>query len=59
MQVTVTTPGGTSNGVAFTYVPLPQLVSVVPTTGPTSGGTTVTLTGSGLSGATAVTFGPA
>ncbi|MGW2372979.1 IPT/TIG domain-containing protein [Kitasatospora sp. NPDC001683] len=59
VQVTVTTPGGTSNGVAFTYVPVPQLVSVVPPAGPTSGGTTVTLTGSGLSGATAVTFGSA
>ncbi|MFJ2191914.1 IPT/TIG domain-containing protein [Kitasatospora sp. NPDC087861] len=57
--VTVTTPGGTSNGVAFTYVPVPQLVSVVPTAGPTSGGTTVTLAGSGLSAATAVTFGSA
>ncbi|WP_199823454.1 IPT/TIG domain-containing protein, partial [Streptomyces sp. NRRL WC-3742] len=31
VQVTVTTPGGTSNGVAFTYVPVPQLVSVIPT----------------------------
>ncbi|MFJ9847021.1 IPT/TIG domain-containing protein [Kitasatospora sp. NPDC101155] len=59
VQVTVTTPGGTSNGVAFTYVPVPQLVSVVPTAGPTSGGSTVTLTGSGLSAATAVTFGSA
>ncbi|MFJ2868204.1 IPT/TIG domain-containing protein [Kitasatospora sp. NPDC087314] len=59
VQVTVTTPGGTSNGVAFTYLPVPQLVSVVPTAGPTSGGTTVTLTGSGLSAATAVTFGSA
>ncbi|MET8629840.1 IPT/TIG domain-containing protein [Kitasatospora sp. NPDC004669] len=59
VQVTVTTPGGTSNGVAFSYVPVPQLVSVVPAAGPTSGGTTVTVAGSGLGAATAVTFGSA
>jgi len=57
--VTVTTPGGTSNGVAFGYssTPAPVLSGVSPVQGPTAGGTTVTLTGSGLSGATAVRFG--
>ncbi|WP_424711980.1 IPT/TIG domain-containing protein [Kitasatospora acidiphila] len=57
VQVTVTTPGGTSNGVAFTYAAVPVLTSIVPSTGPTSGGTAVTLGGSGLSGTTAVSFG--
>ncbi|MFF7650559.1 IPT/TIG domain-containing protein, partial [Streptomyces sp. NPDC007983] len=57
--VTVTTPGGTSNGVGFSYVsaPAPVLSGVSPAQGPAAGGTTVTLTGSGLAGATAVRFG--
>ncbi|MBI0317507.1 IPT/TIG domain-containing protein [Streptomyces javensis] len=59
VQVTVTTPGGTSNGVSYTYVavPAPVLTSVSPGQGPVGGGNTVTLTGSGLTGVTAVTFG--
>ncbi|MFD3417744.1 IPT/TIG domain-containing protein, partial [Streptomyces decoyicus] len=56
VQVTVTGPGGTSNGVPFTYtsVSAPVLTSVVPSSGPAAGGTSVTLTGSGFSGATVV-----
>ncbi|MFQ6398534.1 IPT/TIG domain-containing protein [Nocardia sp. KC 131] len=50
MQVTVTTSGGTSNGVADTYVPIPTLTTVVPNVGPVAGGTTVVLTGANLSG---------
>ncbi|MEU5208658.1 IPT/TIG domain-containing protein [Streptomyces sp. NPDC020742] len=59
VQVTVVTPGGTSNGVTFTYVaaPVPSLSSITPNSGATTGGTAVTLTGTGLSGATAVRFG--
>ncbi|MFE3884825.1 IPT/TIG domain-containing protein, partial [Streptomyces lydicus] len=60
VQVTVTTPSGTSNQfVTFSYVatPAPVLSSVVPASGPSSGGTTVTLTGSGFTGASAVRFG--
>ncbi|QKV93118.1 IPT/TIG domain-containing protein [Streptomyces sp. NA02950] len=59
VQVTVVTPGGTSNGVSYSYVVAPSLTSVVPNQGPGAGGNTVTLTGSGLSGATAVRFGSA
>ncbi|MEU7764831.1 ice-binding family protein [Nocardia sp. NPDC049190] len=55
--VTVTTPGGTSNGVAFTYIAVPILLTVVPNVGPATGGTVVVLTGTGLTGATAVSFG--
>ncbi|MFE3800415.1 beta strand repeat-containing protein, partial [Nocardia tengchongensis] len=57
VQVTVTTVGGTSNGVAYTYVAVPTLTTVVPTAGPVAGGTTVVLTGTALTGATAVSFG--
>ncbi|MGW3545807.1 ice-binding family protein, partial [Nocardia niigatensis] len=57
VQVTVTTPGGTSNGVAFTYIAVPTLTSIVPNAGPPSGGQVAVLTGTGLTGATAVSFG--
>ncbi|MBL1099455.1 beta strand repeat-containing protein [Streptomyces coffeae] len=57
VQITVVTPGGTSNGVAYTYVPVPVLTSVVPTLGPTSAGATVTLAGSGLTATNGVRFG--
>ncbi|WP_412566046.1 beta strand repeat-containing protein [Streptomyces decoyicus] len=57
VPVTVTTPGGTSNGISYTYSVAPALSGVVPSQGPTSGGNTVTLTGVNLTGATAVTFG--
>lgn len=63
VQVRVTSPSGRSGacwstalwcGSAFTYAP-PVLTGVNPTSGPP--GTEVTLTGSGLSAATAVRFG--
>jgi hypothetical protein len=57
VSVTVTTPFGTSNGVAFTYIAVPTLTGVTPNSGPPSGGTVVVLTGTGLTGATAVSFG--
>ncbi|MFI1168481.1 IPT/TIG domain-containing protein, partial [Streptomyces sp. NPDC020801] len=57
VQVTVTTAGGTSNGLPYTYVPSPTLSGLVPVQGPVSGGTTVTLTGTNLTAATAVKFG--
>ncbi|MEV3966003.1 IPT/TIG domain-containing protein, partial [Nocardia sp. NPDC050193] len=57
VSVTVTTVGGTSNGVAYTYVAVPTLTTVVPNAGSVAGGTTVVLTGTNLTGATAVTFG--
>jgi len=60
VDVTVTTTGGTSGLGAvdqFTYAPVPILSQVSPPTGPTVGGNSVTITGSGLGGATAVQFG--
>ncbi len=60
-DVTVTTPDGTSNALPFTITeavtPAPGLTGVSPTSGSTLGGLTVTLTGTSLTGATAVTFG--
>ncbi|MFF9815919.1 IPT/TIG domain-containing protein, partial [Streptomyces sp. NPDC014006] len=53
VAVTVTTPSGTSNPVDFTYVAAPSVSGVSPNQGSVSGGTTVTLTGVNLSGATA------
>jgi len=71
-QITAVSPAGTgtvsvtvvtaSNGSftdpnAFTYVPAPTVTGVAPNSGPAKGGTSVTITGSNFSGATAVRFG--
>ncbi|MEU1802696.1 IPT/TIG domain-containing protein [Streptomyces sp. NPDC019937] len=57
--VVVITPGGTSNALGYTYAaaPAPSLSSLNPASGPTSGGNTVTINGTNLSGATSVMFG--
>ncbi|WP_425253843.1 IPT/TIG domain-containing protein [Janthinobacterium sp. NFX145] len=60
VNVTVTASGGTSaTGAAnqFTYIPAPTVTSISPTAGPTAGGGSVIITGTGFTGATAVTFG--
>jgi YVTN family beta-propeller protein len=57
VNVTVTTSGGTSNAVPFYYLPPPHLASVTPSSGPTDGGTAVTLNGFGLYTARKVNFG--
>ena len=62
VHVLVTTPVGRSGGSAantFTYDAVPTLTRVSPASGGTGGGTTVTLTGTGLARATAVRFGTA
>ncbi|MEV8333311.1 IPT/TIG domain-containing protein [Streptomyces niveus] len=58
VAVIVVNPTGNSNSVTFTYVvaQVPVVTSVAPSSGPTAGGTSVTLTGTGFTGATAVTF---
>ncbi len=59
VTVVVTNPGGQTASGSYTFNPPPTVSSVSPTSGPTAGGTLVTLTGSNfLSGAT-VTFGGA
>jgi hypothetical protein len=58
--VTVTTPGGTSatsSADKFAYIVAPAVTGVSPTSGPAAGGTLVTITGTGFTGATAVDFG--
>ncbi len=60
VDVTVTTSGGTSGSSSadeFTYVPAPSVTRLSPAGGPEAGGNVVTITGTGLAGATAVAFG--
>ena len=59
VQVTVTVASATSAGAGFTYnaTPAPAVTAVAPATGPWSGGTTVTITGTNLWSATGVSFG--
>jgi hypothetical protein len=59
-DVVVNTPGGNSPTdplAKFTYVAAPAVTLVAPASGPTNGGTAVTITGTGFTGATGVTFG--
>jgi hypothetical protein len=62
VAVTVTNPSGTSTSVLsaadqFTYTTGPTIQSVSPRVGGTTGGTKVTIAGSGFTGVTAVDFG--
>jgi hypothetical protein len=60
VYVTITTQGGTNSDTTFnqfTFVPPPAVSGLSPSTGPAAGGTPVTLTGTNLTGATAVSFG--
>ncbi len=63
VDITVTTPNGTSTTSPtdqFTYIPLPLVPTVTkihPTHGTHRGGTTVRITGTNFTGATAVNFG--
>ncbi|MDP4271898.1 MAG: IPT/TIG domain-containing protein, partial [Bacteroidota bacterium] len=54
-----TNEAGTSYGteVSFTTAPPPAITGISPTSGSTEGGTTVTITGTNFTGATAVKFG--
>ncbi len=60
VDITVTNAGGTSATSAvdkYTYTSGPVVTGVSPTSGPLAGGTSLTITGANLSGATAVLFG--
>ena len=59
VAVTVTTKygGSTARVTAFTYVAPPTVTSVTPTSGPSTGGTSVTILGTGFTTVTGVTFG--
>ncbi|MGW7003174.1 IPT/TIG domain-containing protein [Streptomyces sp. NPDC054933] len=57
VSVSVTTAGGTNNGLSYTYIGLPTIAALNPNSGPPSGGTAVTITGTNLDTTTSVTFG--
>ena len=60
VDVTVTAPNGTSatsTADKFAYIASPAVTGVSPNSGPAAGGTLVTITGTGFTGATAVDFG--
>ncbi|MCK0208669.1 putative Ig domain-containing protein [Starkeya koreensis] len=60
--ITATDDDGAAGEADYTLVvaaPAPTISAITPSAGPTTGGTSVTITGAGLSGATAVTFGGA
>jgi len=60
VDITVTNPAGTSSISAadhYTYVNQTVINEVSPDSGPAGGGTTVTLSGAGFTGATSVLFG--
>lgn len=59
VPVTVTGPAGTSPGFTFTYYRPLAVTSISPNTGPTNGGTSVTILGTGFTGTTNVKFGTA
>jgi IPT/TIG domain len=61
VDVSVTTQAGTSATSAadqFTFLPLPVVTAVSPNVGTQAGGTAVTITGSGFTQVTGVSFGP-
>ncbi len=57
VSVVVTTlVGSSAPNSLYTYVSLPVFTSISPSSGPIAGGTAVTITGSGFTGASSVTF---
>ncbi len=54
--VVSTTAGSSQPNTLYTYVAVPTLTAISPSSGPIAGGTTVTITGSGFTGASQVTF---
>lgn len=59
-EVRITTEGGTSgSNTLYSYVPPPTVTSIAPASGPSGGGTPVTITGSNFTGVASVTIGGA
>ncbi len=57
-SVLVTTPGGTNgSNTLYTYSAAPTVSGITPSSGPLSGGASVTITGTNFTGATSVTIG--
>jgi hypothetical protein len=57
VPINITTPGGTDSSLSFSFQPAPVISSITPTSGPTTGGTVVTITGAGLIDIIDVNFG--
>ncbi|OBT39760.1 hypothetical protein VE00_10508 [Pseudogymnoascus sp. WSF 3629] len=57
VPINITTPGGTDSSLSFSFQPAPIISSITPTSGPTTGGTVVTITGAGLIDTIGVNFG--
>ncbi|MGX1855328.1 beta strand repeat-containing protein [Streptomyces sp. NPDC055299] len=57
VPVYVSSIGGVSNRLLYTYAAAPSVSGVSPAAGPIAGGNTVVLTGTGLAGVTGVTIG--
>ncbi|GFE19755.1 Ig-like domain repeat protein [Streptomyces nigrescens] len=57
VPVRITTRGGVSNRLLYTYAAVADVTGVSPDTGPIAGGTTLVLTGSGLARVSGVTIG--
>ncbi|MGW3010143.1 Ig-like domain repeat protein [Streptomyces sp. NPDC001219] len=57
VPVQITTIGGVSNRLLYTYAVVANVTGISPDTGPIAGGTTVVLTGSGLARVSGVTIG--
>ena len=56
VDVVVQNPAGDSGPFGFTYTPVISIAGIAPNSGPTAGGTSVTITGTCFTGATGVTF---
>ncbi|MFJ9846064.1 IPT/TIG domain-containing protein [Kitasatospora sp. NPDC101155] len=57
VPVGVTTAGGTARNLIYTYLDAPTVTALSPGSGPVSGGTPITLTGTGLTTTNQVTLG--
>ncbi|MEU7245677.1 IPT/TIG domain-containing protein [Streptomyces sparsogenes] len=57
VPITVTTTGGSTNGLFFTFVDPPTTTAIDVTSGSEAGGTASTITGTGFSNTTGVTYG--
>lgn len=56
VEVTVTTSGGATDGLSYTYVAAPTITAATPNSGPPTGGTQVTVTGTALDTTQSVAF---